>query len=183
MFYPWIQFSVTEMRRWNQIMFAFKQLISENLDLISQNPNDNKLLQLQYFPCLCSIFAGMRPVSGCDTNPFFQSLNPPLSLHPCRFRAGDRPGDLLQDRALHAPVLLLLPGHSGVPAGHHGRRHAHLEHPAPAGRLPRAARHHHQPLAGRSFPPPAGQRLRGVALLSLHRTGRGTDANRTAKRC
>uniref|UniRef100_A0A8C2XR20 Transmembrane protein 204 n=1 Tax=Cyclopterus lumpus TaxID=8103 RepID=A0A8C2XR20_CYCLU len=50
------------------------------------------------------------------------------TLPASQFRAGDWTCDLLQDRALHTPVLLLLLRHSCLPAGHDGCGHAHLEH-------------------------------------------------------
>ncbi len=96
----------------------------------------------------------------------FRSLNPFLSVLPYRFCAGDWTCDLLQDRALHTPVLLLLLGHSCLPAGHDGCGHAHLEHFTSPWWLPRTSSYNHQSLTGIAFPPTSRQRLCGVALLS-----------------
>lgn len=93
-------------------------------------------------------------------------INPSLTLSLPRFCAGDRLGDVLPDRPVHAPVLLVLRGHRRLPIGHSGRRHAHLEHPASPRRLPHAPCHCYQPLAGIELPPTPRQRLCGVALLS-----------------
>lgn len=91
------------------------------------------------------------------------------TLPTSQFRAGDWTGDLLQDRALHTPILLLLLGHSCLLAGHIGCSHAHLEHFTPPRWLPRTSSYNHQPLTGVTFPPRSGQRLRGVTLLR-HKT-------------
>lgn len=86
-----------------------------------------------------------------------------------RFRAGDWTRYFLQDRALHTPVLLLLREHCSLPAGHHGGSHAHLEHPTPAGRLPRSTGYNLQSLAGFTFSSASRQRLRRVAVLRPHK--------------
>ena len=94
---------------------------------------------------------------------------PFLSVFLCRFCAGDWTRDLLQDRALHTPLLLLLLGHSSMPAGHNGRSHAHLEHFTSPRWLPCTSSYNHQSLTGIAFPPASRQWLRGVTLLS-HRS-------------
>lgn len=83
-----------------------------------------------------------------------------------RLSAGHWPGDILPHWALHTPVLLLLPGHCRLPPHHASCCHAHLEHSASPWRLSDAQGHRHQPEFGRALPPPAGQRLCGVTLLS-----------------
>lgn len=93
-------------------------------------------------------------------------FNPFLSVFLCRFCAGNWTRDLLQDRALHTPVILLLLGHSSMPAGHDGRGHAHLEHFTSPRWLPYTSSYNHQPLIGIAFPPASRQWLRGVTLLS-----------------
>lgn len=95
----------------------------------------------------------------------FHWLTPCLSVLLYRLRAGDWTRDLLQDRALHTPILLLLLGHNRLPACHSGCGHAHLEHFTPPWRLPRTSSYNHQSLTGDTFPPTARQWLRGVALL------------------
>lgn len=88
----------------------------------------------------------------------------------CRFGACDRTSHILQNRPIHAPVLLLLLGHSCVSAGHIGCRNAHMEHFTSARRLPRTSSHNHQPLTGISFPSTSGQWLCGVAVLTPNET-------------
>lgn len=83
-----------------------------------------------------------------------------------RFCAGDWICDLLQDWALHTLILLLLLGHSSLPAGHHGCGHAHLEHSTSPRWLPRTSSYNHQSLTCITFPPTSRQWLRGIALLS-----------------
>lgn len=100
---------------------------------------------------------GVGPSSGCLTLDFV-----------CRFCPGHRAGNVLPHRALHQPVLVMLPEHRCLPAGHPGRRHAHLERPAPAGGLHSPSRDRHQPLPDRTLSPRAGQRLRGVAVLRVN---------------
>ena len=90
----------------------------------------------------------------------------PFLLRCCRFRAGHRAGDVLPDRPVHAPVLLVLPEHRRLLAGDAGGRRAHLEHSAAARGLPRAPHRLHQPVARVSLGPAPRQRLRGVALLN-----------------
>lgn len=58
----------------------------------------------------------------------FHWLESFLSSLLYRFCAGYWTCDLLQDWALHTPVILLLFGHSCLLAGHFGCCHAHLEH-------------------------------------------------------
>lgn len=101
------------------------------------------------------------------------------SVLPFRFCPGYRAGDLLQDRTLHTPVLLLLRGHCGLPAGHDGRGDAHLEHSTPSRWLSRTTGYNHQPLLGVTLPPAPWQWLRGVALLS--RRDRATLAYGTSE--
>lgn len=84
-----------------------------------------------------------------------------------RFCASYWTCDFLQDRALHTPVLLLLPGHSCLPAGHDGCGHAHLEHFTSPWWLPCTSSYNHQSLTGITFPPTSRQWLCGVALLRL----------------
>lgn len=90
-----------------------------------------------------------------------------FSLYLLRFCAGNWTRDLLPDRALHTPVLLLLCGHSGLPSGHTGRSHANLEHSTPAWWLPGSSSYNHQSLARVTFSPTPQQRLRGVSMLKL----------------
>ncbi|KAM9208446.1 transmembrane protein 204 isoform 1-T1 [Dugong dugon] len=78
---------------------------------------------------------------------------------------GHRAGDLLQDRLLYQPVLVLLPEHWRLPPGHPGSRCPHLEHSAPQGGLHGTPRHRHPPLPHSPLPPRDGQRLCGVPLL------------------
>lgn len=96
----------------------------------------------------------------------FHWLSPSLSLLLCRFCACDWTCDLLQDRALHTPVLLLLLGHSCLPAGYNGCSHAHLEHFTSPRWLPCAPGYNHQSLTGITFPPTPRQWLCGVAMLN-----------------
>lgn len=96
----------------------------------------------------------------------FYWLRSCLSLLLYRFCAGDWTCDLLQDRALHTPFLLLLLGNSCLPAGRNGCGHAYLEHFTPPWRLPRTSSYNHQSLTGVIFPPTPRQWLRGVTLLS-----------------
>lgn len=96
----------------------------------------------------------------------FHQLRSCLSVLLYRFCAGDWTCDLLQDRALHTPVLLLLLGYSCLPAGHDSCGHAYLEHFTPPWWLPCTSSYHHQSLSGVTFPPTSRQWLRGVALLS-----------------
>lgn len=100
---------------------------------------------------------GAGPSSGCFTPGFV-----------CRFRPGHRAGDVLPHRTLHQPVLVMLPEHRRLSAGHPGRCHAHLERPAPAGGLHGSPRDRHQPIPDRALSPRAGQRLCGVAVLRVN---------------
>lgn len=66
-----------------------------------------------------------------------------------------RVGDLLQNRALHQSVLVLLPEHWGLPACHPRSGHAHLEHSTSKGGLHGSPCDCHQPLTDCTLPPGA----------------------------
>ncbi|KAM4819873.1 transmembrane protein 204 isoform 1-T1 [Thomomys bottae] len=80
-------------------------------------------------------------------------------------------GDLLQNRPLHQPILVLLPEHWCLSAGHPGSCHAHLEHSAPQGGLHGTPGNCHQPLADSAVPPGTGQRLCRVPVLRVSFSG------------
>lgn len=74
-----------------------------------------------------------------------------------RFYPGHWARDLLQNRPVHQPVLVLLPEHWRLPPGHPGSRHAHLEHSSQERGLHGAPSDCHQPLLDGSVSPWARQ--------------------------
>lgn len=75
----------------------------------------------------------------------------------CRFCPGHRTGDILQNRPIYQPVLVLLSKHWRLPPGHPGSSHAHLEHSSQERGLHGTPSDSHQPLPDCTVSSWAGQ--------------------------